>query len=206
MTLKNFMNNKLAIIGAGGHGKVVGEIALLNQYKLIDFFDDDQIKKTKEFPFTIIDTVDYLNKHLEDYDAFFVAIGDNETRSEKIEWLKKNKMNIVSLIHPKSTISKFSSIGIGTCVMANAVVNAGSLIKEGVIINTAASVDHDCLIEDFAHISPNCSVSGGVRIGKFTHLGTGTSVHPGIDIGNNVKSVIGSNVFKNILDDTIYKN
>tara|TARA_B110000483_G_scaffold176330_1_gene208513 strand:- start:1394 stop:2014 length:621 start_codon:yes stop_codon:yes gene_type:complete len=206
MTLKNFMNNKLAIIGAGGHGKVVGEIALLNQYKLIDFFDDDQIKKTKEFPFTIIDTVDYLNEHLEDYDAFFVAIGDNETRSEKIEWLKKNKMNIVSLIHPKSTISKFSSIGIGTCVMANAVVNAGSLIKEGVIINTSASVDHDCLIEDFAHISPNCSVSGGVRIGKFTHLGTGTSVHPGIDIGNNVKSVIGSNVFKNILDDTIYKN
>ena len=200
------MNNKLAIIGAGGHGKVVGEIALLNQYKLIDFFDDDQIKKTKEFPFTIIDTVDYLNEHLEDYDAFFVAIGDNETRSEKIEWLKKNKMNIVSLIHPKSTISKFSSIGIGICVMANAVVNAGSLIKEGVIINTSASVDHDCLIEDFAHISPNCSVSGGVRIGKFTHLGTGTSVHPGIDIGNNVKSVIGSNVFKNILDDTIYKN
>ena len=200
------MNEKLAIIGAGGHGKVVGEIALLNQYKLIDFFDDDQIKKTKEFPFTIIDTVDYLNEHLEDYDAFFVAIGDNETRSEKIEWLKKNKMNIVSLIHPKSTISKFSSIGIGTCVMANAVVNAGSLIKEGVIINTSASVDHDCLIEDFAHISPNCSVSGGVRIGKFTHLGTGTSVHPGIDIGNNVKSVIGSNVFKNILDDTIYKN
>ena len=200
------MNNKLAIIGAGGHGKVVGEIALLNQYKLIDFFDDDQIKKTKEFPFTIIDTVDYLNEHLEDYDAFFVAIGDNETRSEKIEWLKKNKMNIVSLIHPKSTISKFSSIGIGTCVMANAVVNAGSLIKEGVIINTSASVDHDCLIEDFAHISPNCSLSGDVKIGKFTHLGTGTSVHPGINIGNNVKSGIGSNVFKNILDDTIYKN
>jgi hypothetical protein len=34
------MNKKLAIIGAGGHGKVVGEIALLNQYENIDFFDD----------------------------------------------------------------------------------------------------------------------------------------------------------------------
>ena len=31
------MNKKLAIIGAGSHGKVVGEIALLNEYKLIDF-------------------------------------------------------------------------------------------------------------------------------------------------------------------------
>ena len=34
------MSKKIAIIGAGGHGKVVGEIALLNQYETIDFFDD----------------------------------------------------------------------------------------------------------------------------------------------------------------------
>ena len=31
------MNKKLAIIGAGGHGKVVGEIALLSKYEAIDF-------------------------------------------------------------------------------------------------------------------------------------------------------------------------
>ena len=199
------MSKKIAIIGAGGHGKVVGEIALLNQYETIDFFDD-RVSEIKNFPFTIIDTLDYLKEHLEDYDAFFVAIGDNQTRSDKIEWLKKYKMNIVSLIHPKSTISKFSSLGIGTCVMANAAVNPGTLIKEGVIINTSTSVDHDCVIEDFAHISPNCSLSGSIRIGKFTHLGTGTSVHPGIHIGNNVKTPVGSKVFEDILDDTIYKN
>ena len=199
------MNNKLAIIGAGGHGKVVGEIASLNRYKVINFFDD-RAKEIKDFPFSIIDNFDYLTDHLKDYDAFFVALGDNQTRSEKIEWLKKNKMNIVSLLHPKSTISKFSSIGTGTCVMANAVINAGCLIKEGVIINTSASVDHDCIIDDFAHISPNCSLSGNVSIGKFTHLGTGTSVYPGINIGSNVKSGIGSKLFKNISDDTICKN
>ena len=34
------MNKKLAIFGAGGHGKVVGEIGLLNGYKDIHFFDD----------------------------------------------------------------------------------------------------------------------------------------------------------------------
>jgi acetyltransferase-like isoleucine patch superfamily enzyme len=45
-----------------------------------------------------------------------------------------------------------------------------------------------------------------VKIGKFSHLGTGTSVHPGINIGKNVKSGVGSKVFKNILDDTILKN
>ena len=129
MIIKNFMNNKLAIIGAGGHGKVVGEIAFLNNYKFIDFFDD-KVKKIKEFPFNVIDTLDYLKEHLDNYDAFFVAIGDNQIRSENIEWLKKNKRNIVSLVHPKSTISKFSSLEIGTCVMANAVINAGSKLKK----------------------------------------------------------------------------
>ena len=198
------MNKKLAIIGAGGHGKVVGEIALLNKYKIIHFFDDE-IEKIKDFPFTISGNLDYLVNHLKDYDSFFVAIGDNQKRYNKLEWLKKQKKNIINLIHPKSTISKFSSLGLGISVMANAVINPGTFIKEGVIINSSASIDHDCVIECFSHISPNCSLSGNVRVGKFTHLGTGTSVHPGINIGNNVKTAVGSKVYKNILNNKVYK-
>ena len=199
------MNKKLAIIGAGGHGKVVGEIALLNQYDTIDFFDD-RINEIKNFPFNIIGNLEFLKKSLKNYENFFVAIGDNVVRCDKISWLKNEKKNIVSLIHPKSTVSKFSSIKAGSCLMANAVVNAGTNIKEGVIINTSSSIDHDCLIEDYAHISPNCSLSGNVKVGKFTHLGTGTSVHPGINIGQNVKTGIASKIYKDILNNKIFKS
>jgi sugar O-acyltransferase (sialic acid O-acetyltransferase NeuD family) len=199
------MNKKLAIIGAGGHGKVVGEIALLNQYDSIDFFDDRN-SLIKNFPFKITGNLELLKKNLKDYDNFFVAIGDNKVRYDKIYWLKKEMKNIVSLIHPKSTVSQFSSIEAGSCVMANAVINAGTNIKEGVIINTSSSIDHDCTIEDYAHISPNCSLSGKVFVGKFTHLGTGTSVHPGIIIGQNVKTGIGSKIYKDILNNKILKN
>ena len=183
------MSKKIAIIGAGGHGKVVGEIALLNQYKSINFFDD-KTNKIKDFPFTIIDNVARLKNDLKNYDDFFVAIGENKLRHKMISWLREEKVNIVSLIHPKSTISKFSSLGVGTCVMANAVVNPGTSIKEGVIINSSSSIDHDCIIKDYAHISPNCSLSGNVKVGKFTHLATSTSVHPGINIGHNVKTAL----------------
>jgi sugar O-acyltransferase (sialic acid O-acetyltransferase NeuD family) len=199
------MIKKIAIIGAGGHGKVVGEIALLNQYDTLDFFDD-RINQIKNFPFKIIGSIELLKKNLKNYDNFFVAIGDNKTRYDKISWLKKEKSNIVSLIHPKSTVSQFSSIEAGSCVMANAVVNPGTFIKEGVIINTSSSIDHDCLIQDYAHISPNCSLSGNVNVGKFTHLGTGTSVHPGVNIGQNAKTGIGSKIYKDILDNKIFKN
>jgi sugar O-acyltransferase (sialic acid O-acetyltransferase NeuD family) len=198
------MNKKIAIIGAGGHGKVLGEIALLNHYENIFFFDD-RVDEIKMFPFTIYGNLNYLEGHLKEYDDFFVAIGNNYIRHDKVEWLKKKKANLVSLIHPKSTISKFSSFGIGTCIMANAVVNAGTLIKDGVIINTSSSIDHDCTIDDYAHISPNCSLSGDIRIGKFSHLGTGTSVHPGIKVGDNVKTGVGSKIFNDISDYNIIK-
>ena len=199
------MRKKIAIIGAGGHGKVVGEIALLNNYKTINFFDN-RASKIKQFPFTISGTFKDLIKNINDYESFFVAIGENKLRFEMIESLREYDLNFVNLLHPSSTVSKFSSLGVGICIMANAVVNAGTIIKEGAIINTSSSVDHDCLIEDYAHISPNSTLSGGVRIGKFTHLGSGTSVHPEINIGKNVKIGVGSKIFKDILDDTIFKN
>lgn len=197
------MKKKIAIIGAGGHGKVVGEIALLNHYDTIDFFDDNYVK---DFPFTLKGNFDDLNKSIKSYNAFFVAIGDNKIRYNHIMSLKKEKINIVTLIHPKSIVSQFSHIEAGSCVMANAVINPGTFIKEGVIINTSSSIDHDCLIEDYAHISPNCSLSGNVSVGKFTHLGTGSSVHPGINIGYNVKIGVGSKIYKDIIDNKIFKN
>lgn len=200
------MIKNLAIIGAGGHGKVIGDIALLSYCEKISFFDDKVNKNnTKSFPFNIVGSLNELKGCLKDYDAFFVAIGDNNSRFNNIQWLKKKKLNIITLIHPASTISKFSSIGRGTCVMANAVINAGSLIKDGVIINTSASIDHDCIIEDYTHISPNCSLSGNVKLGKFSHLGTGTTVHPGVKIGDNVKTAIATKIFKNTLDNVILK-
>ena len=199
------MNKKIAIIGAGGHGKVIGEIALLNNYKDIQFFDDN-ISKINGYPFKIISSFENLFNCIDVYEDFFVAIGENKTRYKIIQRLKKLDLNIVNLLHPKSTVSKFSSIGEGVCVMANAVINPGVSIKDGVIINTSASIDHDCIIEDFVHISPNCSLSGNVKIGNYSHIGTGTSVHPGIKIGKNVKVGIGSKIYKDIPDNKVFKN
>ena len=84
------MNKKLAIIGAGGHGKVVGEIAHLNNYESIDFFDDNK-NEINHFPFTISGNVNFLKENLKDYDAYFVAIGENKIRFKIIEWFKKKK-------------------------------------------------------------------------------------------------------------------
>jgi sugar O-acyltransferase (sialic acid O-acetyltransferase NeuD family) len=200
------MSKKIAIVGAGGHGKVVGEIALLNKFKTIDFFDDYTMSDESKFPFPVIGTCRDLKNILKKYNAFFVAIGDNKIRSKKMEWLSTFDVDFVNLFHPNSTVSQYSSLGSGICIMAHAVINAGAFIGNGAIINTSASIDHDCVIENYAHISPGCSLSGSVKVGKFSLIGTGSSVHPSIEIGQNVKIGVGSKIFKNISDHSIFKN
>lgn len=199
------MKKTIAILGAGGHGKVVGEIAFLNKFKVIDFYDDIKFTLKERFPFKILGKSQDFKDNLKKYDACFLAIGDNEIRFKKTIWLDKLNQKLINLYHPNSTVSKNIIIGKGNCVMANAVINTGSSIGDGIIINTSASIDHDCYVEDYAHISPNCSLSGNVKVGKLTHIGTGSSVHPGIKIGCNVKIGVGTRIYKNISDNTVYK-
>ena len=56
------MDKKIAIIGAGGHGKVVGEIALLNKFNVIEFFDDKAPNSDISFPFPIVGNCNDLKK------------------------------------------------------------------------------------------------------------------------------------------------
>ena len=64
---------KLAIIGASGHGKVIADIAVKNEYKEIVFLDDNP--KVQECAgFRVVGTLEDIDKY-PDYDVI-VAIGN----------------------------------------------------------------------------------------------------------------------------------
>ena len=100
------MSKKIAIIGAGGHGKVVGEIALLNQYKKIDFFDD-RVNEIVRFPFTIINNVNFLKDFFKDYDDFCVAIGDNKIRKNILQRKSLRSRSVILILIHVSLLQRF---------------------------------------------------------------------------------------------------
>ena len=187
----------IAILGASGHGKVVAEIAELCGFKSIIFFDDNHGIKRLESWKVIGDTEDLLRR-VSDYDACFVAIGDNKIRVKKTELLKNKNANIVSLIHPNAYVSEYSLLKKGTVVMANASINPYASIGESCIINTSSTIEHDCLIGSGVHICPNSALAGGVRVGNKTLVGIGSSIRQNIEIGHNVIIGTGSVVINNI--------
>ena len=120
--------NKLIIIGASGHGKVVADIAALNGYKDIVFLDNDSgIKTCAGYPVLGPDT---MTSEL-DGDVF-IAVGKAETRRKLME--RDNGRSFPVLIHPSAVVAKSAEIGAGSVVMAGAVINPGAQIGKGCII------------------------------------------------------------------------
>ncbi len=197
------MNKKLLIIGAGGHGRVVADIAIkLNIYESVSFLDDDEsIILSMGLP--VIGKSSDILKYVKDYDIF-IAVGNNAVR-EKLLLNAENLGSVIPiLIHPNAVVSANVILGSGTVVMAGTVINCGSTIGKGCIINTAASIDHDCNIDDFVHISPGVHIAGTVNIGKNTWVGIGANTINNINIVGECIIGAGSIVVKDILKSGIY--
>ncbi len=189
---------RLAIIGAGGHGRVTAEAALLAGWSEIIFYDDNRPKKKKNKAWRVAGgVVDFLENPSQ-YDGVFVAVGDNLLREKIMRRIIKAGIPIVSIYHPSAVISQFSVIGKGSLVLANSVINPFCNIGDGVIINTSAVVEHDCLIENFAHVSPNVSIGGTVTIRKSCWIGIGSTIKNNVTIEEKAVVGMGAVVTKNV--------
>ncbi|MDT2813654.1 acetyltransferase [Vagococcus carniphilus] len=193
----------LVIIGAGGHGKVCAELAKdMDKWEGIFFLDDSYPQKKSCLNFKIIDVVSAAHKYKEK--DFFVAIGDNRKRQAVLELLKKNKLNIVSLVHPTAYISQFTKIGYGTSVHQNCVLNTDSKIGVGCIINTSTVVEHDNQIGDYVHLSPNVTLGGNVSIGNFCWIGIGSTIINNVKVEKNVILGAHSLILNEVKSDGVY--
>lgn len=181
------MHKQLIVIGAGGHGKVVADIAEKCGYSDILFFDDCPSAKFCGKYAVVGKASEAINCKKSD---FIVAIGNADIRRRLQSELSANGLCAVSLVHPSAVVASDVQIGVGTAIMAGAVINPGAEIGEGCIVNTCASVDHDCRIGDFAHISVGARVCGTVTVGENTWIGAGTTIINNVAIASD--STIGA--------------
>lgn len=186
----------IAIIGAGGHGRVVADIALQNGFKKIDFYDDCKQVGTVLDSWMVKGSVKDLLHLQGNYSGVFVAVGNNQVRSNLNEMVDPAKQ--ITLIHPKSVVSTFANIGRGSVVMAGAIINAFAKIGNGVIINSAAVIEHDCRIGNYSHVSPGAILAGSVKVGAYSWLGANCSIRQDISVGANAVVGMGAVVVKDV--------
>ena len=187
--------NKLLIIGAGGHGKVVADTAEACGYSNIAFLDQSWPEQAENGRWKVV------GKPKQSDVTMFCAVGKADIRARMFEDYHLNNSPV--LIHPSAIISPTVKMGQGALVVAGSIVNADTSIGRGTILNTACSVDHDCMIGDFVHISPGAHLAGGVRVGDGTWIGIGAVVREDVRIGKNVIVAAGAAVVCDIEDGMI---
>ena len=196
------MANKLLIVGAGGHGKVVAEAAAkMGGWSAIAFLDDKAPPLSAIHDWPVLGPLEQAEELFPEYPDCAVAIGDNALRLELLKKYLKLGYSLPPIIHPESSVGTFVSLGVGCVVFARTVINPDSNIGDGCILNTGVIVDHDCDLGEGVHLAPGVNLAGGVCVGRRSLIGIGSSVIPQIVIGENVIVAAGSVVTKDIGDN-----
>lgn len=195
------MEKEVIIIGASGHGKVVADIICCSGDRVKGFLDDNFKMGSSFIGFPILGTTN----NYKDFPGaeFVIAIGNAVIRERMVGKLQGVKW--YTAIHPTAVISKIdTSIGEGSVIMANAVVNPGTTIGKHCIINTGAIVEHDNILEDFVHISVGAKLAGTVKVGKSSWIGIGATVSNNLNICENCMFGAGAVVINNIEQSGTY--
>jgi acetyltransferase EpsM len=191
---------KVAIIGHGGHGKVVQDLlSCFPEKRLLAFLDNrySTLIEDENIVCAPVSFAKHLIQHFYDI-RFILAVGDNAQRKHIFDTLKLPNEFYLTLIHPNAYVSSSSTIGDGTVIMANAVVNSGADVGDHAIINSGAIIEHDCKVGRFAHISPNATLTGSVRVEEGVHVGSGATLLPSIRVNEWTKIGAGATVLEDI--------
>jgi sugar O-acyltransferase (sialic acid O-acetyltransferase NeuD family) len=197
---------ELVIVGAGGHARVVADIARLTGHTVVGFLDEvDPGRRGTAFAGAAI------LGGLEQVPALtaagvrqaVVAIGDCTARLRVAALVTEAGLQLSAMIHPRAIHSADATIGPGTVLAAGTVVNPATQIGANVIVNTAATVDHDCVIEDGVHIACGAHVAGHVHVGRGSWVGMGALVRERVRIGAHTLVGAGALVLKDLPDHVV---
>ncbi|MBM5796674.1 MAG: pilin glycosylation protein [Cyanobacteria bacterium K_Offshore_0m_m2_072] len=187
----------LLILGGGGHGRVVAEIAAdLGIGDLVWLDDDPAAASAVIGPLARCAEPELRQR----YGRALVAIGRAPLRLQWLDRLQQLGFACPPLVHPRAWVSPTAQLGAGTVVMPQAAVMAGARLGQGCIVNTGASVDHDCDLADGVHVCPGAHLAGAVVVGRGSWIGIGASVIQGRRIGAAVTVGAGAAVVHDLAD------
>ena len=159
---------RLIILGAGGYGRTVADVAVQSGiYDEIVFLDDNSTAPD------VIDRCANISAHLDSDTHGYPAFGNNEGRISWLNRLAELGCHVPTIIHPRAYVSPTAVLEEGVVVLPGAIVNTGVTVKRGGIINCSAIVDHGCILEEGVHVCLGAIVKAENRIPRCMKIEAG---------------------------------
>jgi sugar O-acyltransferase (sialic acid O-acetyltransferase NeuD family) len=197
------MSNQLVLIGAGGHGRVVLDVAREAGFDVAAVVDPRLAELVEVMGLRVLAIRDEDVVGL-GFGGWLNGLGANPDTSPRRALAERigPLMAMPAIIHPRAVVSGRAAVADGAQIMAGAVVQGGASIGWDAVINTGSLVDHDCSIGPHGFIGPGAVLSGAVVVGESSFVGTGAVILPGIVVGARAVVGAGAVVIGDVADGT----
>ena len=168
------MKTKILLVGAGGFGRVVSEMA--RQSYDCAFVDDGVDVGTEICDIMVVGHTSDLSQLFNDYKHLIIVIGNNAVRERIYNTAKSIGYSFPNLISPSAYVSPYAKLGWGCVLLNNAVVQNGSSVGNGVLLNPGVEIHHDSFVGDYDLIYTNSVVRTCARVGKCVRIGSNVTI------------------------------
>src|SRR5215216_6287990 len=171
---------RVAIVGAGGYGRVALDVLLAGGLgdRVLGFYDDAHAaisERVRGYP--VLGDVEMLKSMLSVESVHVVvAITDNTARLRVANSLRGLGARFLSAVHPEAYVSGAAVVGDGCVVAAGAVVHPDAAVGSHCFLGPLSVVDRDAEVGAGTWISAGCIVGPGARVGARVVLGQNSSV------------------------------
>lgn len=196
----------LILLGGGGHCKSVIDVAESAGYNIFGVLDMFEDVGKPVLDYKVIGTDDEILQYV-DKAEFFITVGfikNPAIRNKLYNKVKEVGGRFATIVASTAHVSKYATIGEGTVIMHQAIVNAGAQIGANCIINTFTNIEHDAFIGAQSHISTGTMVNGDCKVGERVFIGSQSVLSNGIEVGDDIIVGAGSVVCKSISQKGIY--
>jgi sugar O-acyltransferase (sialic acid O-acetyltransferase NeuD family) len=184
----------LVVVGAGGFGREVADLAR-TLGRVVHGFLDDAPPNGPTLPAPLLGALD-ASVALES--DLVLAIGQPHVKARALTRLPSDGRFSSPLVHPSAVVVDGAALGTGSVIAALAVVMVDTSIGEHVLVNYGATIGHDARIGARSSIMPGARISGFVRIAEEVLVGANAVLLEGVRIGDCAVVGAGAVVTKDV--------
>ena len=171
---------RVAVVGAGGHGRVALDVLLAAGLgdRVLGFYDDAHAAisdKVRGYP--VLGDVEMLKSMLSvETVHLVVAITDNGARLRVANSLRGLGGQFFTAVHPLAYVSAVATVEGGCVVAAGAVVHPDAMVGSHCYLGPCSVVDRDAEVGAGSWLSAGSAVGAGASIGARVVMRPNTSV------------------------------
>lgn len=187
----------IVVVGAGGHGREVADVALAAGLELVGFLDDGDpdvalLERRGAVLLGGVELVAELDHQV------LLGIGDGAARARLDERLVALGLASPVVVHPQASTGTDVELGPGTVLAAGARVTTHVVVGRHGYVGPNATLGHDTVLGDCVTVLPGATVSGSVTLGAGASIGTGANVLQGLTVGAAAMVGAGSVVTRDV--------